>query len=120
MKNDREVIISILNSLNYIQEVPINKQEIDSIYQELDPYEVFIQREKFEELHEFINSLSKIEQQYIYLRYGFLDRIYSNKEISEKLKIKLTQVKSLNMIVINKLRLYYLGFKVKRKEFKWT
>ncbi len=65
---------------------------------------LYLEQEEKSYLRSVIENLKLIEKRYIYLKFGFLGRVYSNDEIKEILSINTSQLIGLRRITLVKLK----------------
>lgn len=65
---------------------------------------LYLEQEEKNYLRSVIKNLKLIEKRYIYLKFGFLGRVYSNDEIKEILSINTSQLIGLRRITLVKLK----------------
>ena len=77
---------------------------IEDEYNIPDLLTLYLEQEEKNYLRSIINNLKLIEKRYIYLKFGFLDKVYSNDEIKKILSINTSQLIRLRRITLVKLK----------------
>ncbi len=99
--NKKNLVLELYNILS-VDEVPY--EEIDNYMQELNPESIYLLKEELYLLRKYLNRLDLLTKKILYLRYGFLDKVYSYEEITELLGITKNNVIAIEKIGIKKLK----------------
>lgn len=120
---NREDVKKYINCIenNYLYDEVEFDSLIEDEYNIPDLLTLYLEQEEKNYLRSIINNLKLIEKRYIYLKFGFLDRVYSNDEIKKILSINTSQLIRLRRITLVKLKhtleKYYC--KENEKRSKW-
>ena len=120
---NREDVKKYINWIenNYLYDEVEFDSLIEDEYNIPDLLTLYLEQEEKNYLRSIINNLKLIEKRYIYLKFGFLDKVYSNDEIKKILSINTSQLIRLRRITLVKLKhtleKYYC--KENEKRSKW-
>lgn len=103
---NREDVKKYINCIenNYLYDEVEFDSLIEDEYNIPDLLTLYLELEEKNYLRSVINNLKLIEKRYIYLKFGFLDRVYSNDEIKKILSINTSQLIRLRRITLVKLK----------------
>lgn len=103
---NREDVKKYINCIenNYLYDEVEFDSLIEDEYNIPDLLTLYLEQEEKNYLRSIINNLKLIEKRYIYLKFGFLDRVYSNDEIKKILSINTSQLIRLRRITLVKLK----------------
>ena len=103
---NREDVKKYINCIenNYLYDEVEFDSLIEDEYNIPDLLTLYLELEEKNYLRSVINNLKLIEKRYIYLKFGFLDRVYSNDEIKKILSINTSQLIRLRKITLVKLK----------------
>lgn len=103
---NREDVKKYINCIenNYLYDEVEFDSLIEDEYNIPDLLTLYLKQEEKNYLRSIINNLKLIEKRYIYLKFGFLDRVYSNDEIKKILSINTSQLIRLRRITLVKLK----------------
>lgn len=103
---NREDVKKYINCIenNYLYDEVEFDSLIEDEYNIPDLLTLYLELEEKNYLRSVINNLRLIEKRYIYLKFGFLDRVYSNDEIKKILSINTSQLIRLRRITLVKLK----------------
>ena len=103
---NREDVKKYINCIenNYLYDEVEFDSLIEDEYNIPDLLTLYLEQEEKNYLRSIINNLKLIEKRYIYLKFGFLDRVYSNDEIKKILSINTSQLRRLRRITLVKLK----------------
>ncbi len=103
---NREDVKKYINCIenNYLYDEVEFDSLIEDEYNIPDLLTLYLEQEEKKYLRSIINNLKLIEKRYIYLKFGFLDRVYSNDEIKKILSINTSQLIRLRRITLVKLK----------------
>lgn len=103
---NREDVKKYINCIenNYLYDEVEFDSLIEDEYNIPDLLTLYLEQEEKNYLISIINNLKLIEKRYIYLKFGFLDRVYSNDEIKKILSINTSQLIRLRRITLVKLK----------------
>lgn len=103
---NREDVKKYINCIenNYLYDEVEFDSLIEDEYNIPDLLTLYLELEEKNYLRSVINNLKLIEKRYIYLKFGFLDKVYSNDEIKKILSINTSQLIRLRRITLVKLK----------------
>ncbi len=103
---NREDVKKYINCIenNYLYDEVEFDSLIEDEYNIPDLLTLYLEQEEKNYLRSIINNLKLIEKRYIYLKFVFLDRVYSNDEIKKILSINTSQLIRLRRITLVKLK----------------
>lgn len=103
---NREDVKKYINCIenNYLYDEVEFDSLIEDEYNIPDLLTLYLEQEEKKYLRSIINNLKLIEKRYIYLKFGFLDRVYSNDELKKILSINTSQLIRLRRITLVKLK----------------
>lgn len=103
---NREDVKKYINCIenNYLYDEVEFDSLIEDEYNIPDLLTLYLEQEEKNYLRSIINNLKLIEKRYIYLKFGFLDKVYSNDEIKKILSINTSQLIRLRRITLVKLK----------------